>query len=394
MTITAYPNGKFRARVRLKGKYYSDTFSTRQEAENFETRKTAEILNVASKAVFDTIQDLTFELAFKDYFSSRQFKDKAPATQKTELVKSKSLLKHFATFHVSTTTSKDVQDYFNAREQQPSYFNDNKTIRNAEIAGHTVRLEKATLSNLYKYLNAEKITFHNPMIGYKFTLKKPNTDINVIDTETLAAIQGSDYFALQNKSMFNEWYFFVQKSGMRPGEASRLLVKYYDKRLHGFNIPPDSTKNRKAHFVNIPKVQQEDIRKFVDAAKSIGSPYVFYSINRSKEFIPFNYAHAWRQVRNEIKAKGVVKFHSLKPHQLRHTFVTDIVKYGGFATLEAMTITGHRTHASILHYTHLNAHQYADRIDAVMNRTEAELLEDFNELSLKQVQSQQAAKTK
>lgn len=153
MTIIKYENGKCRAVVRLKGRHFAETFDTYDEAKNFEQRKTSEILNLSSKAVFDRVPSLTFEQALNQYFASSNFTKKRPATQKTERVKAKSLLKHFDGVPVSSIHPFDVQKYFDLRKLQSTYFNDNKTVRNATVRPDTIRLEKVVLSNLFKYLN-------------------------------------------------------------------------------------------------------------------------------------------------------------------------------------------------------------------------------------------------
>ena len=147
MTIQTYANGKARAIVRLKGIYDAKTFDSLNEADAWEKRRTAEILSLQSRAVADSAPSLTFEQASNEYFNSSMFHKKKEGTQKGEKTKFKSLNSYFKNFLVSHISSFDILAYFDKRAKQPTYFNDNKTVRNLKVSPDTLRLEKSFLSN-------------------------------------------------------------------------------------------------------------------------------------------------------------------------------------------------------------------------------------------------------
>lgn len=374
MTIISYPNGKHRAVVRLKGKSFAETFETLLEAQNFEQRKTAEILALSSKAVFDKVPDLTFEQALKKYFASSNFKLKAVATQKTEQVKAKSLLKHFADFPVSQITSADVQNYFDDRSKQSTFFNDKKTVRNQAVRPDTLRLEKVVLSNLYKYLNKHQISIHNPIKNFEFDLQQPTEDFTVIAVDDLVSILQArpEYESQEAEDTFNVWFNITLNTAMRPGEASALLVEYFDKQGKGFLIPSKSQKNRRPHFINLHDELILMLEKQIERARKNNSPYIFYSIDKKGNVIPFNYSYYWKRVKAEA---GITK--PLKPHQLRHTAITYLAKHSGLSLHELMIVTGHTSVASLKRYLHLFAGDYRINVEKVSDVVEKLIVEHF-----------------
>lgn len=362
MTIIKYENGKCRAVVRLKGRHFAETFDTYDEAKNFEQRKTSEILNLSSKAVFDKVPSLTFEQALKQYFASSSFTKKRPSTQKTELVKAKSLLKHFAQYPVSSIHPFDVQEYFDLRSKQSTYFNDNKTVRNDTVRPDTLRLEKVVLSNLFKYLNKFGIIQHNPIKSFEYELEQPTQDYDVISSEDLLNFlqthpKFKDPYA---EDVWNAWFNVTFFTAMRPGETVNLLVDYFDKEASALVIPSKSQKNKRPHLVNLIPGCVFYIERQIERAKKDNSPYIFYSFDRAGKPIPFNYAYYWRRVKLEA---GITK--PIKPHQLRHTAITNLAKDGGFSLHELMTVTGHTTVASLKRYMHLHALDYKENVTKV-----------------------------
>lgn len=378
MTIIKYENGKCRAVVRLKGRHFAETFDTYDEAKNFEQLKTSEILNLSSKAVFDRVPGLTFEQALNQYFASSNFTKKRPATQKTERVKAKSLLKHFEGVPVSSIHPFDVQKYFDLRKLQSTYFNDNKTVRNATVRPDTIRLEKVVLSNLFKYLNKFGLTQHNPIKNFEYDLDQPSQDYDAITPEDLINFLQAHpkYEDPQSEDIWNAWFNITYFTAMRPGESAKLLVSYFNKEASAFVIPSTSQKNKRSHFINLTPNCVFLVENQIKRALKVNSPYLFYSMNRKGQPIPFNYAYYWRKVKN---AAGLTK--PIKPHQLRHTAITDLAKHSGLSLHELMVVTGHTTVASLKRYLHLQALEYRDNVIKVSDTLQAQLFKAFCELN-------------
>jgi integrase len=383
MTIRTYPNGKHRAIIRLAGKVAEETFNSFEEAKNFEIRKRSEFLSLESKAVQDLIPDILFSQALEQYLSAiTARKIKSESTIKGERTKGKSLVKYFGDLPVSKISSLDIQKYFDFRGTQPTYFNDGKTVRNENVTPDTLRLEKVVLSNVYKFLNKNLISLHNPVKSFAFELPSPTEDYDVINTEDLADMLKVNPKNWDSDILFNNWVNFTLHTAMRPGEASRLLVTDFDRDMKGFRIRSTSQKNRRAHFVSLSDDLIDTVEDLIIKAYAVNSPYVFYSYDIKGNVIPFNYSYYWRRKKIEV---GITN--PIKPHQLRHTAITMLARYGELTQHELMVVTGHTTFESLRRYLHLLAVEYRENVTKASNALEKAIVASFHEVATRRIEA-------
>lgn len=361
MTIRSYPNGKHRAIFRQKGKdEISQTFDTLQEAQNFLANlKNQKYLHKAHLAEKDIKPEL-FSISVQKYFNSVDFSLKREATQKRERGLAKSVLKHFANFYDVNITRDDIQQYLIKRSKQPSYFNDNKTVRSSTVSVETLRLEKALLRSVYDVLNQTTNTHrsinYNPIRGQKILIAKPSQEYDVIADEDLALLL-STHPKFRDADTFANWFFITLQTAMRPGEASRIKLSYYQRSDKAFKLPALSQKNNKTHYVVISDDLIWRVEEQIEKAKAADSEYLLFSYDKKGKVIPFNYSYYWKKVKQEAGIK-----HKLKPHQLRHTAITELVKHSGLDQTQVMSVSGHSSPQAFHRYVHLYAGNFRDEV--------------------------------
>lgn len=367
MTIRSYPNGKHRAIFRQKGKdEISQTFDTLEEAQNFLANlKNQKYLQKAHIAA-NSIQPELFSISVQKYLNSSTFLFKREGTQKREKGAAKAVLKHFANFYDVQITTADIQDYLNLRATQPSYYNDNKTIRSDKVSWETIRLEKAFLRSVYDVLNITTNTHrsinYNPIRGQKLLIGNLSQEYDVISDDDLALIL-STHPKFKDQDTFVNWFFITLQTAMRSGESSRIKLSYYQRVDKAFKLPALSQKSKKTHYVNISDDLIWRVEEQVEKARAAGSEYLFFSINKKGQPVPFNYSYYWRKIKQEAGIK-----HKLKPHQLRHTAITELVKHSGLDQAQVMAVSGHSSPQAFSRYVHLFAGKYRDEVIETNNK--------------------------
>jgi|GEM_PF-303610 len=156
-------------------------------------------------------------------------------------------------------------------------------------------------------------------------------------------------------------------TGMRKGEVLGLTWDRVDLFKGIIDLTPEDTKTGEArhiYFGVIPELKEV----FVEAAKRRTKKQRLVFTNASNEPILKEYV-----VRLVNKACLEAKVGPYRFHDLRHTFNTNMLK-AGVEQAVIMKLTGHKTLAMFLRYSHLDKDQGAkamDRLQAVVGSREA-----------------------
>lgn len=367
-TFTDYEDGSCRVRIRIKGKSESKTFKSRAEAEHFAASRESELLTLKSKALVSQLPELTFKQVAERYFNSTYFKTKRPSTQKTERNKLKHLLTRFEAFSINLIDRASIQDFIDYRQSQPSY--SNNKIRNQLTSYDQVRLEIALLRSIFDYAvtSSPPLSTNFPFTA-KFKFIKTEVDTQRIPSETILDIENFTFTyhtKRYNEPTFNNWFILCYEHAMRPGECSRIKLSSLNSAKTVLTLQASQTKNKEPHSYYLTEKAQSAVQEQYEYAIAHKSPYLFFShAQTTRDIVPFNYSHYWRQMRLTLNIKE-----AFKPHLIRHTKITELFEETTLTEYEIAMLTGHKSILSLKPYLHLRAAKLKDHIQHVSTETE------------------------
>jgi len=187
-----------------------------------------------------------------------------------------------------------------------------------EKQGHvnerTFKVRLSILSSFYKYCVQERLLERSPIKSYWFP-RLPKTLPKHLEKEEIAKIrQQSEKEPLRNQVLME----FMLTSGCRVGEVSRLDSKDVDLENRTAKIVGKGKKIRQVHFTEKCAILLE---RYLEMRKEVASPAFFLSSRGNR----LSVSQIYRSIR-EIGIKAGLK--NLHPHQLRHTFATELLAKG------------------------------------------------------------------
>jgi integrase len=332
-SITKLSSGSYRCQIRRKGfPTEGETFSTKAEADAWGKRREKEITGVIASR-----RPVTGGLRFKDlvdkYLNSTPYKNKSEGTQKRELVSAAPILARLGETPVELITGASIQMYLDDRQldrplrrvKGKDGVMTSKPIDGKTISGHTVRLDKAFLSSVFRYAKRRDLVPANIMMD-SFDLPETNQrELRILPEQQyklFSAAQEMSKSKRTNQSLL-PWLHFVFATGTRPGEAAKIELAWCDLKDSAINIPRRGQKKRNPRVVLIGDELLKKLKAQYARAKAAGSPYLFWSEGNSKGGVkkevraikPYGYYSAWRRIALRAGIDATC------PHIVRHEFI-------------------------------------------------------------------------
>lgn len=382
-TITELKNGKFRVQLRRKAiGYKEEYFDTREEAEAWALETESALLQRHHAAPKVAARELLFKDLVEKYFASPVFENKADTTQDREKSISKPVVQHFGRYAVTVIDGTMIQDYFDERSRERKKLSNGK-LADGRISGHTVRLEKAFLSSVFKFAKRRNLAPRNIMLDSWDlpTCNKREGRISIQEQVNLFSAAKEMALNPRANPCMLPWLRFIFETGTRPGEAAKLEVPWFDFEKRKVSIPRKSHKKRNPRVILLRKELADELEKQCALAIAAGSKYIFWSLSNNprpkdgagkplrrrrtreeteaREIRPYAYYHAWRR----ICAKAGVP-PNINPHIVRHEFISRLYEHTELNDGQIASLVGDVNVLSLEPYKHLRVEQLRGKQDA------------------------------
>ncbi len=373
-SVSKLPSGSFRCQIRRKGlPAECETFKSRAEAEAWGRRREREL-----EAVFSPRRTPSDGRLFKDlvdsYLNGPTFKNKSIGTQKRERVCVAPVLTRLGEIPVGLMSGALVQEYLDERQRDNPLrrckADDgqivNKPVEGKSVSGHTVRLEKAFISSVYRYAKRRNYVPINIMRD-SFELPQTNQrEMRITPEQQYRLFAEATELARSRRAnpSLTPWLHFVFATGTRPGEAARIELSWCDFKDSVINIPRRGQKKRNPRVVLIGDELLITLKAQYKKAEVAGSPFLFWSYknrkrgepalnkNDARKIIPYAYYHAWRRI---AKKAGIEDLTC--PHVVRHEFISRLFENPSLSLSDSQiaALVGDVNVLSLEPYKHLRA---------------------------------------
>ncbi|MDA2918597.1 tyrosine-type recombinase/integrase [Desulfobacterota bacterium AH_259_B03_O07] len=206
----------------------------------------------------------------------------------------------------------------------------------------TINKELGILRRMFNLAVQWKFISSNPLKGLKL-LKVPNFKPRVLKDREFQKLYDSA------SKHFKPILLCAYMTGMRRGEIAKLRwedVDFEDRYIHVVE-----SKNNEARSIPVSGMLMNTLKEL---KKSSETDYVF----TTHEGKPYTHVTVWKTVwNNALKKSGIEK---CRFHDLRHTFISNLIvrEKEDFATV--MSISGHRDISMLKRYSH--THEEAKKI--------------------------------
>jgi integrase len=382
-TLTELKNGKFRVQLRRKSiGYVEKYFDTRAEAEAWGLETESALLKRHHAAPKVSVRELIFKDLVEKYFGSPVFENKAETTQDREKSISKSVVRHLGRYAVAVIDGTMIQDYFDERSRQQKKLSNGK-VAEGRISGHTVRLEKAFLSSVFKFGKRRNLVPRNILLD---SWDLPNCNkregrISIQEQVNLFSAAQEMLLSPKTNPCMMPWLHFIFETGTRPGEAAKSEIAWFDFEKRKISIPRLSHKKRNPRVILLRKEMADELKIQRDLAVAAGSKYMFWSLSNAprpkdeagqplrrrrnqeeteaREIRPYAYYHAWRR----LCAKAGLPA-SINPHIVRHEFISRLFEYTELNDGQIASLVGDVNVLSLEPYKHLRVEHLRGKQDA------------------------------
>lgn len=164
----------------------------------------------------------------------------------------------------------------------------------------------------------------------------------------LSSVQADALLAAAKADQDNDLWLFILiclQTSMRHGEARRLRWEHYDANRRRFYIPEAKAGEREQP---VPSSLATILEKTM-TDRGVASGYVFAGGPGSRT----GYRHTFRKAFQRAVIASGLDPAKVTPHTLRHTAITKLVK-AGVDLPTVQRVSGHRTLAMVLRYTHVD----------------------------------------
>jgi integrase len=352
-TIVRLKSGSWRAQIRRrKVACENKTFADESSARLWAATREAELVSAHVAAMPKVVDALSFAAVVGLYFESPRFKSKAPGTQLTERTKAKPVIKYFENRSILTIDPPAIQEYFDTRA---SY----QTCRGKPLSGHSLRLEKALLSGVFKYARLRRYVPQNPMLDTYEMLPCNSREVRIQQKDEAALDEVAILWSRlkrTNKS-FLPWLQFVRGTGSRPGESARIRLDWLNLAESKIDMPRSGQKKRNPRLIILGPALVEVLRKQLALARQAGSAYLFWSVNpRTKQPVPFAYHKPWARV---CKYAGLSNLGGA--HSMRHEFISRLYEHTELTDGMIAALVGDVNPLSLAPYRHLRVAALRDK---------------------------------
>lgn len=232
------------------------------------------------------------------------------------------------------------------RRDMRSYLGD---LDYAQYSRRTVNRRLSSIRSFFRWLAAEGLVESNPadvVSGPKLARSLPRTIPPADMARLLSVWRGSDKPAdMRNRAILE----FLYACGARISETSGLLVGNVDFDTAQVRVFGKGSKER---IVPLHELAIASMRDYLFNARPAllagkGSPYFFVS-TRGNQMSPDALRKMFKQ---SLLAAGLDQ--TLSPHDMRHTFATDLVE-GGADLRSVQEMLGHSSLSTTQIYTHVS----------------------------------------
>lgn len=383
-SINLLASGRYRVQLRKKAIGYKEAyFDTREEAESWAQSTEDDLLQRHHSAGPVVSRELTFNQLIDRYFDSPVFSDKAVSTQDRERSASVRLREFFGREAVAVIDYARVQEYFDLRSRERRRLSNGKTS-DKKISGHTIRLEKAFLTAIYKFGKKRKLVPRNIMRDDDWDLPTCHDREGRITLEQQMRLVQAAEVAIQhsraNRSL-RPWVLLVFETGTRPGEAAKIELDWIDLGQRRILVPRVGQKKRNPRVILLTEEMSQMVAEEVARAKAAGSRYLFWSraaeprlkntvgqpVRRrrtaeesaQRECKPFAYYHAWKRI---CAAAGLPD--TINPHIVRHEFISRLFENTTLNDSQIASLVGDVNVLSLAPYKHLRVGHLRGQQDA------------------------------
>ena len=269
----------------------------------------------------------------------------------------------FAAKLLSNITSKDIEDFMEARLQE-------RTARSGDgfVSPSTVTKERITLSAIFSWAVKNGFMAGNPVRGTS-TPERVDARERVAsdeDIEKILAASGWDGESVPatKTQLVAAAFVFACKTGMRSGEILQLEEAWIDRNV--IHLPKEATKTFSRRDVALSK----DALRILDLVKERGDrPQIFGELSAEQRDV------LWRKIRDRaglgpiFDSAGRLVREGLNFHDARATFATWAASPDpktGAPRLDVLALarqTGHRDLKMLQRYYRATARQIAERLD-------------------------------
>lgn len=402
-TITELKNGKFRVQLRRKAIGYKEAyFDTLEEAKAWELETESALLQRHHAAPKVAVRELLFKDLVEKYFDSPVFENKAETTQDREKSTSKPVIKHFGRSVVTGIDGTMIQDYFDMRSREYKKLANGKTAE-GRISGHTVRLEKAFLSAVFKFAKRRNLVARNVLLD-SWDLPSCNKREGRISIQEQVNLLSAAEEILENprtNRCLLPWLHFMFETGSRPGEAAKAELTWFDLEHRKVSIPRRGQKKRNPRVVLLRQELADVLNEHRYLAIAAGSKYMFWSRRNTprpkdgagkplrrrrtseeteaREIREYDYYPAWRR----LCAKAGIPPH-INPHIVRHEFISRLFEHTELNDGQIASLVGDVNVLSLEPYKHLRVERLRDKQDAHLDEL-SDALENMREKNYAQL---------
>lgn len=383
-SINLLASGRYRVQIRKKAIGYKEAyFDTREEAEKWAQSTEDELLQRHHSSGPVVSRELTFNQLADRYFESPVFADKAASTRDRERWASIRPREFFGREAVAVIDYAQIQEYFDVRSREYRRLSNGK-ISDKKISGHTVRLEKAWLTELFRFGRVRKLVPRNIMRGDDWQVPKCHEREGRISLEQqMRLYQAAEVMARHpraNQSL-KPWLRLLFETGSRPGEAAKIELDWVDLVQRRILVPRVGQKKRNPRVILLTEEMSEMVTVEVARAKAVGSRYLFWSravdpreknaagqsVRRrrtseetsQRECTPFAYYHAWKRICVVAGLPGTIN-----PHIVRHEFISRLFENTALSDSQIASLVGDVNVLSLAPYKHLRVGHLRGQQDA------------------------------
>lgn len=344
-TIVKTPAGTWKALIRKQGwPTVTKIFRIKRDAEDWARRTEDEMVRGAFIQRSPS-EKMTLAIAMKRYLSEVS-PTKKLTTQRSELSKSKPLVKHLGKYSLAGITPDIVAGYRDTRLADKS--------RTGTISNNTVRLELALLSHLFTTAIQEwalGLTY-NPVLAIRKPSAGQGRDRRLSETEELKLIAAVN----SHSNPMLGWIVRIAiETGMRSSEISSLKCNQVN--LKSRVVKLTDTKNDDSRTVPLSRKATDALQAALDNPRPAETNLVFFGEpGRDGKRRPFTFTKVWSTIKKELGMSD------LRFHDLRHEAVSRFVELG-LGDQQVAAISGHKSMQMLKRYTHLRGEDLVAELD-------------------------------
>ena len=351
-SISKTPYGMFRVLWREEGKKRQKNFKTRAEAKKFAA--TLELTPAAKRSSVTVAQLL-------DDYRQRVTPTKRGARAEHFRI-GRLMTRPFATLTLDRITAKDLQEFADARLQEPS----NKY--NKSLSPTTLTRELMTLSVVFNDAIRRGLMTKNPCADVRKPKPEPNRERTATDAdlEKLMLASGWDgqSVPVSEIQLVMALFMFSCRTGMRSGEILRIEETWIDGNV--IHLPREATKTDSRRDVALGKEARRLLALILERGDR---PLICGRMSDQTRDV------LWRRIRDRaglgpvLDSAGRVIREGLNFHDGRATFCTWAASPDprtGAPRLDVLALarqTGHKNLKMLQRYYRATAGEIAERLD-------------------------------